>query len=84
MHPRFLQYTDLQLGVVSKNMLILSLTNNLGSFCSKYTDNAQPEETGKVGYWATGLLSMIFYDPYCNTGSFINEGGTEELQTRLL
>ena len=31
------------------------------------------EETGKVGYWATGLLSMIFYDLYCNTGSFINE-----------
>ena len=34
----------------------------------------QPEETGKVGYWATGLLSMTFYYPYCNTGCFINAG----------
>ena len=33
MHPPD-SYTDLQLGVVSKNTLILSLTNNSGSLCN--------------------------------------------------
>ena len=34
MHPILDSYTDLQLGVVSKNRLILSLTNNSGSLCT--------------------------------------------------
>ena len=29
--------------------------------------NSQAEETGKgVGYWATGLLVMLFLASYCN------------------
>ena len=46
---------------------------NFSLFGQVMTTYAQLEEMGKVDYWATGLLVMTFIDPYCNTGSFINE-----------
>ena len=41
---------------------------NLGCCSVRSKEIAQLEETGKVGYWATGLLGMIFFDLHCNRG----------------
>ena len=38
---------------------------NFSLFGQVMTTYAQLEETGKVDYWATGLLVMTFIDPYC-------------------
>ena len=42
-------------------------------WCSPSTCWTTPSSLKKRGKWATGLLGMTFIDPYCNTGSFINE-----------